>query len=167
MRSFIQKKPRISFYGNSAASLAIRKNYIEYVFRIDPEIYGVVNLVINSEGLTFIADCGAFFPRLREIISSVSLTRSEFPLLGSLLTSENKEYFLGSVDKKLSSFKQPQGIICNYSCSVTGDFPFTIASRRENIERAVNLLIFAQNLFLEISRCKQPKIRNLIPYFTV
>ena len=65
MRPFIQPSAGATFYLGNPITLMFRKDYVEYIFKLDNGYYGVVNFVLQRvEQALLLTDWGDFFRRI-------------------------------------------------------------------------------------------------------
>ena len=65
MRPFIQTSAGATFYLGNPITLMFRKDYVEYIFKLDNGYYGVVNFVLQRvEQALLLTDWGDFFRRI-------------------------------------------------------------------------------------------------------
>lgn len=62
MRPFIQRTAGATFTCGSSLSLIFRKDYIEYVFKLQGDFYGIIHLIPAADGQMLFADWGGLFP---------------------------------------------------------------------------------------------------------
>ena len=61
MRPFIQRTAGATFTCGSSLSLIFRKDYIEYVFKLQGGFYGIIHLIPAADGQMLFADWGDYF----------------------------------------------------------------------------------------------------------
>ena len=64
MRIFLQRTAGATFTCNDTLTLAFRKDHVEYLFKLNSGIYGVINLIPTRESQLLFADWGDFFRRI-------------------------------------------------------------------------------------------------------
>ena len=65
MRPFIQKTAGATFFLGISHTLMFRKDYVEYIFKLDSGYYGVVNFVLQRvDQALLLTDWGDFFLRI-------------------------------------------------------------------------------------------------------
>lgn len=65
MRPFIQTSAGATFYLGNPITLMFRKDYVEYIFKLDSGYYGVVNFVLQRvDQALLLTDWGDFFRRI-------------------------------------------------------------------------------------------------------
>lgn len=165
MRSFIQYKAGVTFYKDTKVSLAVRKNYIEYVFTLGIMQYGVINLMVSNDHLIFIAECGNLFQELFKEMRHYYHSQSKMPLLTSLLKGKNTDYFIGSAENQDGKIMASFAILHMEPNMFSSLQPITIASHPEMINTASKLLHFSRNLLTEIENSEDPGIKQLVSSF--
>lgn len=64
MRVFLQRTAGATFTCNDPLTLAFRKDYVEYIFKVNSGVHGVINLIPGRENQMLFADWGDFFRRI-------------------------------------------------------------------------------------------------------
>ncbi len=65
MRTFVQKTAGATFYQGESVSVVMRKDYVEYVFKLDGGWYGVVNVMVyGPEEMLLFLNWEQFFKRV-------------------------------------------------------------------------------------------------------
>lgn len=165
MRSFIQYKAGVTFYKDSEVSLAIRKNYIEYVFSLGMMQFGVINLMIYDDQLIFIAECGDLFQKLFKEMRHYYHSQSKMPLLTSLLKGNNTDYFIGTAENQAGRIMASFAILHMEPNIFENIQPITIAAHPQMMNTAHKLLLFAREVFNEMENSEDPGIKQLISSF--
>ena len=167
MRSFIQYKAGATFYEDSRLTLTIRKNYIEYVFDLETGSYGVISLIIIDDRLVFVADCGLFFHELPNVLRHIYPNDSKMPLLTSLLNGTNPDYFIGSAENRNGRIMASFAILRVVPNFFDNELPISIASKKEMIDIAWRLLVFARKIYMEVEGSDNVVVRQLVTSFGV
>ena len=64
MRVFLQRTAGATYTCNDSLTLAFRKDYVEYIFKVNSGVHGVINLIPGRENQLLFADWGDFFRRI-------------------------------------------------------------------------------------------------------
>ena len=64
MRPFIQTTAGATFYVGAHYTLMFRKEYVEFIAKMQNGLYGVVNLQFYSDAVELLTDWGDFFKRI-------------------------------------------------------------------------------------------------------
>ncbi len=94
MRTFVQRTAGVTFYQGETSSIVIRKDYVEYVFKLEGGWFGVVNLMVHNpnEVLLFL-DWAHFFKRVtnhEDINKLLHMLEKPCPTVFRLLTKGGK-----------------------------------------------------------------------------
>ena len=101
MRIFLQRTAGATFTCKDSLTLAFRKDYVEYIFKLNNNIYGVINLLPGRENQLLFADWGDFFRRIINHEDSRKLSRmleKPCPKVVDLMNSDSGNTLI-SLDK--------------------------------------------------------------------
>ena len=147
MRPFIQPTAGATFFLGIPHTLMFRKDYVEFISKLENGFYGVVNLVLNGkDDLLLFTDWGDFFKRISNHEDPDKLMRmlkKPCPLVVDLMTGKSGY----SLVRNRSSGLMRVGCLL----PLTDDLPLlSIPGDSRTMEKALDLLDYSLRLYREI-----------------
>ena len=147
MRPFIQTTAGATFYVGAHYTLMFRKEYVEFIAKMQNGLYGVVNLQFYSDAVELLTDWGDFFKRIFNHEDPEKLMRmlqKPCPLVVDLMEGASGYHLM----------KQHSDSHYRVGCSIPVPPPdgslITLAGHPQVMEKAIDLLNYSLRLYCEI-----------------
>ncbi len=147
MRPFIQTTAGATFYVGAHYTLMFRKEYVEFIAKMQNGLYGVVNLQFYSDAVELLTDWGDFFKRIFNHEDPEKLMRmlqKPCPLVVDLMEGASGYHLM----------KQRSDSHYRVGCSIPVPLPdgslITLAGHPQVMEKAIDLLNYSLRLYCEI-----------------
>ena len=154
MRIFLQRTAGATFTCNDTLPLAFRKDHLEYLFKLNSGIHGVINLIPGRESQILFADWGDFFRRITNHEDPQKLARmleKSCPKVVDLMNTASGYALISIDDKNL-------GISRHVPLPLTDDRHIPcLAGDSTMVKEAEGLLDYCLDLYEEIyNKCPFP-----------
>ena len=110
MRNFITNTAGVTFFQDENLSFVVRKDYIEYVFKLGKGLYGVINLIISApQQVSLFCAWGNFFDRVnnhQDINKLFNMLKKPCPTLIDLYTGKTDFRQITMTDVKLGGISK-------------------------------------------------------------
>lgn len=153
MRPFIQTSAGATFYLGNPITLMFRKDYVEYIFKLDNGYYGVVNFVLQRvEQALLLTDWGDFFCRISNHEDPDKLMRmlqKPCPTVVDVMTGKSGYSLVRDRNNQMR-------VGCPLPVPVDTSLLSIVADAR-TVDKATDLLDYSLRLYHEIyDRCPFP-----------
>ena len=146
MRPFIQTSAGATFYLGNPITLMFRKDYVEYIFKLDNGYYGVVNFVLQrADQALLLTDWGDFFRRISNHEDPEKLMRmlqKPCPTVVDVMTGKSGYSLVRDRNHQMR-------VGCPLPVSVDTSLLSGIAGTR-TVDKATDLLDYSLSLYHEI-----------------
>lgn len=155
MRTFISKTSGATFFNGCSYTFNIRKDSVEYIFKLDSRgWYIILNLIRVSGGWAIAAHWGDFFHRVfnhKEPLKLMAMLKRPCPTLYQIFTDPTSKYKIGKSGTDTGT------IVIHHLPKHLGNQAFhTLIGNEELLDAAEDMAEFTLGLFHEI--------RNNIPF---